>query len=127
MYSSPIVVNSKKYCDLLSYVYVMKSEQLIFNDSSKSLSKIPQELWVFFACFFFVFPLLLLLFFFFYSSPDLNLCLYSPHILHDFSFKITKFSASDRTHPPQISLLSKTDMYSLVKFWCISCCKMFGR
>ena len=38
-------------------------------------------------------------FFFFYSSPDLNLHLYS--ILHDFSFKNTQFSASERAHPPQ--------------------------
>ena len=36
-------------------------------------------------------------FFFFYSSPDLNLHLYS--ILHDFSFKNTKVSASERAHP----------------------------
>ena len=36
---------------------------------------------------------------FFYSSPDLNLLLYS--ILHDFSFKNTKFSASERAHTPQ--------------------------
>ena len=45
----------------------------------------------------FFFPLISL--FFFYSSPDLNLHLYS--ILHDFSFKNTKFSASERAHPPQ--------------------------
>ena len=50
----------------------------------------------FLFCFLFVFLLLL---FFFYSSPDLNLHLYS--ILHDFSFKNTKFSASERAHPPQ--------------------------
>ena len=49
----------------------------------------------FFLCFF---PLFFLSFlFFFYSSPDLNLHLYS--ILHDFSFKNTKFSASERAHP----------------------------
>ena len=50
---------------------------------------------LFFPFFFFLFPLTL----FFYSSPDLNLHLYS--ILHDFSFKNTKFSASEKAHPPQ--------------------------
>ena len=47
----------------------------------------------------FVFPLLFFFLppFFFYSSPDLNLHLYS--ILHDFSFKNTKFSASEGTSP----------------------------
>ena len=69
----------------------------------------------FFVCLFvlfcfcsFVFPFLfsfyfspfppVFFFYFFYSSPDLNLHLYS--ILHDFSFKNTKFSASERAHPP---------------------------
>ena len=64
---------------------------------------------LFLVCFvlflFFVFPLLFFLSFspfpplFFYSSPDLNLHLYS--ILHDFSFKNTQFSASERAHHPQ--------------------------
>ena len=50
--------------------------------------------------FFFLFPpFFFFFFFFFYSSPDLNLHLYS--ILHDFSFKNTKFSASERAHSPQ--------------------------
>ena len=53
--------------------------------------------WFFFFCCFVLFVFLLL--FFFYSSPDLNLHLYS--ILHNFSFKNTKFSASERAHPPQ--------------------------
>ena len=52
-----------------------------------------------FPFFFFFPPFFFFLFFFFYSSPDLNLHLYS--ILHDFSFKNTKFSASERAHPPQ--------------------------
>ena len=47
----------------------------------------------FFFSFFFPLPP-----FFFYSSPDLNLHLHS--ILHDFSFKNTQFSASERAHPP---------------------------
>ena len=70
--------------------------------------------WCFLVFFFFLFlffvlfspsfflsfsPLFIFFFFFFYSSPDLNLHLYS--ILHDFSFKNTKFSASERAHPPQ--------------------------
>ena len=61
-------------------------------------------LFCFLFCFFppFFFPFFFSLFsffFFFYSSPDLNLHLYS--ILHDFSFKNTKFSASERAHTPQ--------------------------
>ena len=97
-----------------------------FNDSSKIVKKFSQmqnlgqlgpeycRAYVFFAwcvyfclfvClfspffFFFLFPLFFLFSFFFYSSPDLNLHLYS--ILHDFSFKNTKFSASDKAHPLQ--------------------------
>ena len=86
-----------------------------FNDSSKIVKNFSQmqnlgqlgleycRAYVFFAwcvcVFLFVclFPPFFL--FFFYSSPDLNLHLYS--ILHDFSFKNTKFSASERAHPPQ--------------------------
>ena len=93
-----------------------------FNDSNKIVKKFSQmqnlgqlgpencRAYVFFAwcgfvCLFvcFCFPLLLfflsffLFFFFFYSSPDLNLHWYS--ILHDFSFKNTKFSASEIAHP----------------------------
>ena len=57
-----------------------------------------------FCLFVCLFPLLFFFLFspfflFFYSSPDLNLHLYS--ILHDFSFKNTRFSASERAHPPQ--------------------------
>ena len=71
MLSSPTVVNSKQYCDFLSYVhrnstqikrFCSESELLIFNDSGKILSKIPpnakfgpvrpKEL----CAFFFVFP-----------------------------------------------------------------------
>ena len=96
-----------------------------FNDFSKIVKKFSQmqnlgqlgpencRAYVFFACFCFVFVFVLFfvflffpLFFFFlfpplffYSSPDLNLHLYS--ILHDFSFKNTKFSASEKAHPPQ--------------------------
>ena len=98
-----------------------------FNDSSKIVKKFSQmqnlgqlgpencRAYVFFAwcfffclfvclfvCFFFFlsfFPPPFFPFFFFYSSPDLDLHLYS--ILHDFSFKNTKFSASERAHPPQ--------------------------
>ena len=96
-----------------------------FNDSSKIVKKFSQmqnlgqlgpencRAYVFFAWCVFVclFVCLFVLsffppffspfffFFFFYSSPDLNLHLYS--ILHDFSFKNTKFSASERAHPPQ--------------------------
>ena len=63
--------------------------------------------------------------------------------MHDFSFKNTKFSASQRTHSPQTPLcvckraidldappthppMSKTDVRPCV-VWCNSCCKMFGR
>ena len=90
-----------------------------FNDSSKIVEKFSQmqnlgqlgpencRAHVFFAWCFFFFSLLFFFFlfspffpfFFFYSSPDLNLHLHS--ILHDFSFKNTKFSASERAHPPQ--------------------------
>ena len=99
-----------------------------FNDSSKIVKKFSQmqnlgqlgpencRAYVFFAwcfvclfvclfvCFFLSFflsfpPPFFPFFFFFYSSPDLHLHLYS--ILHDFSFKNTKFSASERAHPPQ--------------------------
>ena len=74
--------------------------------------------YVFFACFlfvcfvlflFFVFPLFFLFIFpppplFSYSSPDLNLHLYSIFHIARFQFqkyKNTKFSASERAHPPQ--------------------------
>ena len=94
-----------------------------FNDSNKIVKKFSQmqnlgqlgpencRAYVFFAwCFLFVclfvffflsfFPPFFPFFcFFFYSSPDLDLHLY--YVLHDFSFKNTKFSASERAHPPQ--------------------------
>ena len=98
-----------------------------FNDSSKIVKKFSQmqnlgqlgpencRAYVFFAwcflfvclfvCFFLSFFLSspsffsFFFFFFFYPSPDLDLHLYS--ILHDFSFKNTNFSASERAHPPQ--------------------------
>ena len=104
---------------------LLKIRTALINDSSKIVKKFSQmqnlgqlgpencRAYVFFACFFcFVFVLFCFLFFplfffflfppfffFFYSSPDLNLHLYS--ILHDFSFKNTKFSASEKAHPPQ--------------------------
>ena len=84
----------------------------LFNDSNKIVKKFSQmqnlgrlgpencRAYVFFfVVFFFFFSFLSFFPFFpfFYSSPDLNLHLYS--ILHDFSFKNTKFSASQRAHP----------------------------
>ena len=65
---------------------------------------------LFFICFLFVFVFCFSLFsffflsFFLYSSPDLEFALIFP-ILHDFSFKNTKFSASERAHPPPTSPL----------------------
>ena len=111
--------------------FAQNQDGWFFNDSSKIVKKFSQmqnlgqlgpencRAYVFFACFFFLFLFLFLFFppfffffcfffspfflflffFFFYSSPDLNLHLYS--ILHDFSFKNTNFSASERAHPPQ--------------------------
>ena len=94
-----------------------------FNDSSKIVKKFSQmqnlgqlgpencRAYVFFCVVFFCLFVCLFVFlsfflsfppffsFFFYSSPDLDLHLYS--ILHDFSFKNTQFSASERAHPPQ--------------------------
>ena len=125
-------MNSKQYCDFQvmfteiqtkSKYFAQNQNGWFFNESSKIVKKFSQmqnlgqlgpencRAYVFFAwC---LLLLLLLLFFlslfisfyplfsfFSYSSPDLNLHLYS--ILHDFSFKNTKFSASERAHPPQI-------------------------
>ena len=114
------VVNSKQYCDFLSYdhrnstqskdfalnrncwfLMILAKFYQKFLPNSKFGPVRPKELCVFFLC---VFPLLLLLFFF-NSSPDLNFCLYSPYILQNFRFKNTKFSASDRAHPTQTRTL----------------------
>ena len=122
-------MNSKQYCDFQvmfteiqtkSKDFAQNQNGWFFNDSSKIVKKFSQmqnlgqlgpencRAYVFFAwCFLFVclFVFFLSFFlppffsFFFYSSPDLDLHLYS--ILHDFSFKNTKFSASERAHPPQ--------------------------
>ena len=124
-------MNSKQYCDFQvmfteiqtkSKDFAQNQNGWFFNDSSKIVKKFSQmqnlgqlgpencRAYVFFAwCFLFVCLFFLSFFlsspppffpfFFFYSSPDLDLHLYS--ILHDFSFKNTKFSASERAHPPQ--------------------------
>ena len=116
-------MNTKQYCDFQvmfteiqtkSKDFAQNQNGWFFNDSSKIVKKFSQmqnlgqlgpensSAYVFFAWWFFFFSFFLSFFFspfFFYSSPDLNLHLYS--ILHDFSFKNTKFSASERAHPPQ--------------------------
>ena len=106
--------------------FAQNQNRWFFNDSNKIVKKFskmqnlgrlgPENcrayvvfffffVWCFFFLLFFCFcffPFFLFspfFLFFFYSSPDLNLHLYS--ILHDFSFKNTKFSASQRAHPPQ--------------------------
>ena len=92
-------------------------------------------LFVFFVlfCFVFVFcfspsffsffpsPLFCFVLFFFYSSPDLNLHLYS--ILHDFSFKNTQFSASERAHPPQTPPVCASMQLALTLHQIISQCR----
>ena len=72
----------------------------------------------FFFSFFFPLPPL---FFFFNSSPDLNFHLYS--ILHDFSFKNTQFSASERAHPPQTPPVCASMQLALTLHQIISQCR----
>ena len=78
---------------------------------------------------------------FFNSSPDLNLHLYSPYCTISVS-KIQNFQllrghtpptppfvrkrAIGADAPPNHPPMSKTDVQPC-EFWCISCCKMFGR
>ena len=104
-------MKSKQYFDFLSYVYrnsalikrfCSESEQLTFNNSSKILIKIPPKMqnfgqlgpmnWFFWHGFFFSLIAC--------SKFALKVFI----ILHDFSFKNTNLSASERVHPLRLPL-----------------------